>query len=54
MIQTFSIPDKDTKDVELINAIAVHCKRKHINRSALIVSLLKTWAEQKGITNEPK
>jgi hypothetical protein len=52
-VKTYSIPDKDKEDVALIDNVSKYCKKHHVNMSGLVVSLLKTWAKEKGITHEP-
>ncbi len=51
-VRTYSIPEKAPKDIELDDAFRAYCKKHHLNASAIIVNLVKQFAEDKGIAHE--
>ncbi len=51
-IRSYSIPEKSRKAIDIDDLVREHCRTKCINVSALIVSLITKWAEDKGITDE--
>lgn len=54
MVRTYSIPDKSKADVAMITKVIAHCKKRHINLSSVIVSLIRTWATEQGIIDEQR
>lgn len=51
-VRTYSIPEKNREELEIEAAVRAHCKKHHMNISAVIVSLLRGYAIQEGIINE--
>lgn len=45
-IYTYSTKGKRPQDTELIDKVKKHCEGKGINMSAIIINLVRQWAEE--------